>query len=213
MQVVVAKSPEKLNRYISAVKSNKFFIFLLSVLIAGMLSGALAVKGMGDTVDALLNAWFRSFLSFRLSAGFWKIFFNCFLTGFIYMTVIGLSAFGVSGMAVLPCLMFFRGFGTCMLAGFLYRNYSLQGIAFADLIILPSCLVADFLLLYASGKAMELSKRFFDCLRDVSARGVILKPQCVDLLKKILHCTLIFVVVSLAEAAFTVCFIKYFNFA
>ena len=43
MQVVVAKSPEKLNRYISAVKSNKFFIFLLSVLIAGMLSGALAV--------------------------------------------------------------------------------------------------------------------------------------------------------------------------
>ena len=131
----------------------------------------------------------------------------------IYMTVIGLSAFGVSGMAVLPCLMFFRGFGTCMLAGFLYRNYSLQGIAFADLIILPSCLVADFLLLYASGKAMELSKRFFDCLRDVSARGVILKPQCVDLLKKILRCTLIFVVVSLAESAFTVCFIKYFNFA
>lgn len=212
MQVVVAKSPEKITRFVEVIKSHKFFLFLLLSLLIGILSGALAVKGLGEPFDKLLDDWFRSFIAFRSSAGFWRIFFNCFLTGFIFVTIISLSAFGVSGVIIMPLLIFFRGFGTCILAGILYRNYSLQGIAFADLILLPPCIAADFILLYLSSESMELSKLFCDCLRDVSARGIVLRPNCIVFLKKILWCVISFILASLAEAAFTACFIKYFNF-
>jgi hypothetical protein len=198
--------------FVTLFSDNRFFIISLGILLLGMLLGALSVGKMGDGYLTALEKSFNSFIDFRNSAGFLSVFFKAFFLGTAYVFLISVSAFGVSGLGLIPVAVFFRGFGTTALAGLLYRNHSLLGIAFADLILLPSCLIMDFIIIYLSSKALSLSCRYLTLLKDVSSKGISIRPFCGELLKKLLWCMIAVVISSLIEAAFSACFIKYFNF-
>lgn len=212
MQVVISKPNEKLNGYFEAVKSQKFFLILLFFLILGMLCGAVSVKLLPQDAEAFLIKWFRSFVSVRETSGFMGNFFNSFLKGILCFAVIFAASFGVGGLAVLPLLQLLRGVGTCALAGLLYRTYSLEGIAFADLILLPSAVIIDFSLLLCSAKGLELSKSFLDGIKAVSTAGLSLRPMCLSFLKSSVKSVLFYMLASVLEAAFAACFIRYFKF-
>ncbi len=212
MQIIADKNTFKLGLHIENIGKYKFFLSLLLFLIIGMLFGALAAKGINKTFDATINEWFNSFFEFRRTSGFTNLFFSLFLSSFVFLVVISLSSFGISGVIILPILMLTKGFGTCLISGILYRDFSLSGIAFADLILLPFCVANDFIGVYISGKGMELSSHFLSSLKDISARGTILKPEAIVFLKKLLLCMLSSAVISLAEATFTICLMRYFNF-
>ena len=212
MQIIADKNTFKFGLHIENFNKYKFFLCLLLFLILGMLFGALAAKGINKSFDTVIENLFNSFLKFRRTSGFTNLFFSIFLTSFILLTLIGLSSFGVSGIIILPILILIKGFGTCLISGILYRNFSLSGIAFADLILLPFCVANDFVAIYTSSKGMELSSLFLGSLKDVSTRGITLKPEVLVFLRKILLCMLSSAVIALAEAMFTSCFIKYFNF-
>ena len=212
MQIIADKNAFKLGLHIENFGKYKFFLSLLSFLILGMLFGAFAAKGISSIFDVVIKNWFESFLNFRKTSGFVSLFFSMFLTSFIFLLIISLSSFGISGIVILPLLTMIRGFGTCLISGILYKEFSLSGIAFADLILLPFCVANDFLVVYISGKGMELSLNFINIIKNVSARGISLKPNVLAFLRKNLLCVLGSAVISLAEAMFTTCFIKYFNF-
>ena len=212
MQIIADKNTFKFGLHIENFSKYKFFLSLLLFLILGMLFGSLAAKGINETFDTVIADWFDSFLNHRKSSGFTNLFFSLFLSSFMFLIISGLSSFGVGGIIVLPILILTKGFGTCLISGILYRDFSLSGIAFADLILLPFCVANDFLAVYISGKGMELSSHFLNSLKVVSARGTTLKPLVLVFLRKILLCILASAVISLTEAMFTTCFIKYFNF-
>ncbi len=213
MQIVKVKETEKtgIGRWFDVFISNKYFIILLCCLIVGMFFGAICVKHLNTQGSEFVDKWFDSFVKFRLSSGLWQIFFKSFLTGFIYLVVICLSSFGLSGIPVFPLLMLFRGFGTCMLAGLLYKNCSLQGVAFADLILLPSCVALDFVLVYFSSRAMEQSFNFLSVFKGSVQNVQLLKSTSLDLMRRCLMCMLTVVISSFVESVFTVCFSDYFN--
>lgn len=212
MQIIADKNTFKFGLHLENFSKYKFFLCLLIFLILGMLFGALTAKGINEAFDTVIEDWFNSFLKFRKSSGFTNLFFNLFLSSFIFLLLTGLSSLGISGIIILPILMLIKGFGTCLISGILYRDFSLSGIAFADLILLPFCVANNFIAVYVSGKGMELSSQFLNSLKDVSARGTTLKPKLLNFLRKVLLCMLSSAVISLAEAIFTTCFIKYFNF-
>ncbi len=213
MQIIKVQETEKhsIRRLFDVIGNNKYFLILLCCLVVGMLFGALSVKGTNPEESDILYNWFRSFIEARTNSGLWQIFFKSFLTAFLYLLVLTVSAFGVSGIPIFPAVMLFRGFGTCMLSGFLYRDCSLEGIAFADLILLPSSVVLDFVLVYYSSKAMELSVNFFSVFKGSVQNVQLLKTVALSLLKKCLICVCTVAVSSFADAVFTVCFSKYFN--
>ena len=93
----------------------------------------------------------------------------------------------------------------------LYREFSLQGIVFADLILLPAVLAINFLIVCFSAKGMQLSWTFFSLIRDRSARGVEIRPVCILLLGKCIKCMLLIGIISIVEALLSVGFIGYFN--
>lgn len=212
MQVVNVNSTKRFEKYISVISEHKFYFILLFFLVFGMFIGALSVRLLDGEYDLFIKQWFGSFIGFRTSFGFWKILFNSFLTSLVYLIIVSVSGFGVGGMVILPLLVFFKGFGTCLLSGVLYRDYSLQGIAFADLILLPSALAANLLLLYLCESAMEVSKRFYNCINDSNYINHLLKAECLSYFKKLLYVLFAFVVISVVESAFNSCFIGYFNF-
>ncbi len=201
-----------IGKVFNSLKDNKFYIICVIFLILGMLFGALSVRYMGSNYISVIEKWFSVYISFRTQKGFVEIFFRVFLSSTLYIAVISVLAFGVGGVVLLPIVMLFRGFGTCAISGILYRNFSLQGIAFSNLILLPFCIAVDFLLLYICSEALKLSWRFIDVLRDVSSRGIAIRPNCVLLLKKCLFCLLAVVVVSVIESVFSVSFVKFFVF-
>ena len=212
MQVVNIKTTKKFEKYITVVSEHKFYFILLLFLIFGMFVGALSVRLLDGDYSIFIKQWFGSFIEFRTSFGFWKILFNSFLISLIYLIIISVSGFGVGGMVIMPLLVFFKGFGTCLLSGVLYRDYSLHGIAFADLILLPSALAANLMLVYLSESAMELSKRFYNCINDSNYTNHLLKAECLSYFKRLMYVLFAFVVISVIESAFNSCFIGYFNF-
>lgn len=212
MQIISDKGALDFSSRFKEIGKHKYFLILLCFLLVGMLFGSFSARGFDGVFQTVIDKWFDSFISYKKTAGFIDIFFKSFLSGITYFVIIAVFSFGVSGTAVLPLIQFLRGFGTCILAGILYKNYSLSGIAFADLILLPPCIAADFTLLFSSEKGMELSVLFLGGLKDVSVRGVVIKPEALVFLKRVLLCMLAYIGISLAEATFTTCFIKYFNF-
>lgn len=195
-----------------AFRENKFFFLCLTLIVAGMLAGSLAVNLLSGEYLNFIKDWFLSFFKFRSTAGFSKVFFNIFLSGTVYFVLVLLSSLGLTGVITLPVIVFFRGFGTCLLAGFLYREYSLTGIAFADLILLPGVLATDFLLIYICAEAVSVSFSFLDILKDVSSRGIMVRPLMLKFLRKFLIVMLLFCIFSLIEALFSVNFTHYFSF-
>ena len=195
-----------------AFRENKFFFLCLTLIVAGMLAGSLAVNLLSGEYLNFIKDWFLSFFKFRSTAGFSKVFFNIFLSGTVYFVLVLLSSLGLTGVITLPIVVFFRGFGTCLLAGFLYREYSLTGIAFADLILLPGVLATDFLLIYICAEAVSVSFSFLDILKDVSSRGIMVRPLMLKFLRKFLIVMLLFCIFSLIEALFSVNFTHYFSF-
>lgn len=203
--------PVKQNLF-SVLKDNTFFIISFFALLTGMFCGVLSVRFLGENFLSAIEQLLKNYITFRTSSGFLKVFSKIFLSCIIYMIIIFISGFGVSGLPVIPLAVFVRGFGTCSLAGVLYRDYSLKGIAFADLILLPSCIAADFIIIYAAGKSLSLSFKFCDLLKDLSSHGIAVRPQCITLLKTALLCTAAICFSSIIEAVFSCCFIKYFSF-
>lgn len=195
-----------------AFRENKFFFLCLTLIVAGMLAGSLAVNLLSGEYLNFIEDWFLSFFKFRSTAGFSRVFFNIFLSGTVYFVLVLLSSLGLTGVITLPVIVFFRGFGTCLLAGFLYREYSLTGIAFADLILLPGVLATDFLLIYICAEAVSVSFSFLDILKDVSSRGIMVRPLMLKFLRKFLIVMLLFCIFSLIEALFSVNFTHYFSF-
>ena len=195
-----------------AFRENKFFFLCLTLIVAGMLAGSLAVNLLSGEYLNFIKDWFLSFFKFRSTAGFSRVFFNIFLSGTVYFVLVLLSSLGLTGVITLPLVVFFRGFGTCLLAGFLYREYSLTGIAFADLILLPGVLATDFLLIYICAEAVSVSFSFLDILKDVSSRGIMVRPLMLKCLRKFLMVMLLFCIFSLIEALFSVNFTHYFSF-
>ena len=195
-----------------AFRENKFFFLCLTLIVAGMLAGSLAVNLLSGEYLIFIKDWFLSFFKFRSTAGFSRVFFNIFLSGTVYFVLVLLSSLGLTGVITLPVIVFFRGFGTCLLAGFLYREYSLTGIAFADLILLPGVLATDFLLIYICAEAVSVSFSFLDILKDVSSRGIMVRPLMLKFLRKFLIVMLLFCIFSLIEALFSVNFTHYFSF-
>lgn len=195
-----------------AFRENKFFFLCLTLIVAGMLAGSLAVNLLSGEYLIFIKDWFLSFFKFRSTAGFSRVFFNIFLSGTVYFVLVLLSSLGLTGVITLPIVVFFRGFGTCLLAGFLYREYSLTGIAFADLILLPGVLATDFLLIYICAEAVSVSFSFLDILKDVSSRGIMVRPLMLKFLRKFLIVMLLFCIFSLIEALFSVNFTHYFSF-
>ena len=213
MHVVVSdKQNTRAKEILKSLKDHSAFLVLFLFMLIGMLCGSLSVHELHEPYLQFTEKWFDSFLNDKINSSFFDLFFDSFLSSVLYIVLIVVSSLGISGIPILPLTIFFRGFCTCAIFGLLYREYSLQGIAFADLLLLPSYLCFNFLLVLISGDALKLSFDFLQIVKMNGSESIALKVSLVSFLRKILYSAIAVTVINAAEAIFTVCFIKYFNF-
>ena len=213
MQVVVTTNQKKkVSKFIQCFAEHKYYLILFSFLLTGMLIGAILVQFINEPFSNAVNEWVMSFLDIRMTGSYGKLFFSCYLSAFLCVVVICLSAFGIIGLPLMPVMVFVRGLGTCLLAGVLYSEFSLQGIMYANLVLLPFCIIFDFMLLYLSSASMELSRQFLSVLLIGSDKLKTLKTKGIKLLRRAVSVCVVLIPTSLLDATFNVLLIKYIDF-
>lgn len=119
------------------LKSNILLIVISFVLIFGMLIGSFSVSICSDKSYYGLSDYFNNYILFLNENDFFKIFINS-ITMFLLLIFINyILGLCLVGNFISIFIFFIFSFGVGSVSGFLYKEYSLNGVCFFALVILP----------------------------------------------------------------------------
>lgn len=134
--------------------------FVITVFI-GVFLGAFKAKGADSDLALGLDFLFTTNLQSRLSQSIFETFCACFFSDFLFLFAVFLCGLAPWGMAVIPMITTFKGFGVGLCAGYLYSAYGLKGIGFYMLVLLLGIFIFTVALIVQSQNSFKLSKRIF----------------------------------------------------
>ena len=134
------------------------FVCLLFVGVAvGSIYAQNSEKSLFDSLDFLFTTNF----DVRLAQNMAETFCACFASDFIFLLTVFLLGLAPWGICAMPFVVFFRGFGTGLTAGYLIMTYSFKGVGFYLLILLPGTFLFCMALILLLTSAFYTSKRMF----------------------------------------------------
>jgi hypothetical protein len=124
----------------------------------------MTIKSKESVLNSLLIEFFNSYIAENKSSSFLVCFLESFLifsfTPFLTF-VFGLSAVGLPVIIATPAI---TGALTGMATGFLFFNYSLQGLCFSALIIAPAVSIVVATLIKCCSEAIIMSMDIITCI-------------------------------------------------
>lgn len=148
-KVISLKSVKNINFF----SKNKHLLLICCVFLIGVFSSILLYKSFSLPWQVVFNRLYllRGKLSFLKS---------CALSFGLSATVIAvIFIFGTSmmGQGIIPCINYLIGYFMGSVSAYLYTTYSLKGVAFNLLLIIPSGFIFILLSFFAAKSAMEYS--------------------------------------------------------
>lgn len=134
------------------------FVFLL---LLGLSIGAVYARNADSVLLNSLDFLFTTNLDARLNQNVAGTFCACFASDFIFLFTLFLLGLAPWGIPVMPFIVFFKGFGTGLTAGYLFVTYSLKGAGFYLLVLLPGTFLFCIALILLSDYSFGFSKRMF----------------------------------------------------
>lgn len=131
-----------------------FFVLVL----CGLIWGASDYKEVSVDYLNKLDFLFLTNLDRRLNLSAFGVFCSSLSTGFLFVLCNFLLAFSAWGALALPFVSVFKGYGIGISAAYLFAKYSLSGIGFYILVILPGTTLFLFTFL------VSLKESFFSSL-------------------------------------------------
>ena len=145
-----------LHKFLEFVVYNKMLIILSLFFLTGLIIGVF-YYGSSNAIDSFIKENFSFFLNERESYKFAKILFDSFFGYMLYLVIGFILGASMLGSIFLPFILSFKGILYGLTAAMLYTEYSLKGIAFYTLLILPSAVIFSVLLIFATGESMRFS--------------------------------------------------------
>lgn len=139
-------------------------LFFVTVLLFGMVFGAVYSSEAGESLRQGLDFLFTTNLSARLSQSFIETFCACFASNFIFTAVLFLLGVTPWGIPLIPLVCFFKGFGAGISGGFIIEAHSLWGFLFYICVLLPGLFAFCLCMITQSNLAFYNSKRIFRAL-------------------------------------------------
>lgn len=192
------------------LKQNKLTVLVFSVFIISFIT-FLFLSRENTVLNNYGKFFVKRLLEERSNVKFFKVAVNSF---FSYLLIIAINfSFGTSmfGIVFIPLIVAYLGAHYGIISTFLYANYSLTGIAFHAVIILPSAVVFIAALFYSARACFDFS---FSIARITFSRNVNVtvyesfKKYCIK------HIYIIFLVLAsaLIDALISTNLITKFNF-
>ncbi len=135
---------------------NHIFILMCVIFIAGIAIGSV-IYPENETVSGLTIDFFDSFIEYHSSASFVSKILFSFLTYLTVLLFLYLSGTSMLGVAVVPFIICWQGIAFGNLSSFLYSEFSLKGIAFNAIILVPSCLIFSVCSFFAAKESINFS--------------------------------------------------------
>lgn len=146
----------KAHTALDVLKEGYPFFIVFAVYVLGIFLGVLFFK-KSDVLETAAKEMFEVFVSKRTDRAFFSVFFTAFLSWLPFLCGVFICGISIFGMAVLPLVISFKGFLYGLLTAYLYSAFSISGIIYALVIIIPSTLIGAFLLFFAAKSAFIFS--------------------------------------------------------
>ncbi len=140
-------------------KNNSFLLTVTLIFTVGFFIGIFSHSNF-SFLKSYSTDYITEYISLRTNANFGNIFISSlfgFLSELFILFLLGASLFGV---ITVPSALLIKGILLGGITSFLYAAYSLKGIAFNAVIIIPPTLVFLIILILASREAVRFSLKF-----------------------------------------------------
>lgn len=144
-------------------------IVFSAVLAAGLLTGCLTSSSVGADTLKKLDLLFTTNMPDRLRGGALGAFCASFGSDFLFLLAAFLLGLCVWGIAGLPFVAFFKGYGIGVSAGYLFSAYGAKGVVFYLAVLLPGVCLFSMALVYELCASLDIYKRFMRAL----TKGVV----------------------------------------
>ncbi len=145
---------KKFNHFLNFISKNRIIIFLCIVFITGLTFG---VFGSNKTLQNYLKLYIEEFITLRNTSSFLKVAVNSFLESLTFIFILYALGTSVFGMITSPIMVFLKGYFFGCLLSLLYSQFSLKGIAFSAVIILPAAIFLVLAILLSSENSIRFS--------------------------------------------------------
>lgn len=135
---------------------NRLWIFLLSVFFIGLFFGIFLFEGQTAASGFLLNVLSDRYAEAE-EIGFFKLTFDTFLCLMLPLVICFMSGASAFGSLIAPTVTAANGLFFGFLSACLYSEFSLKGVAFYAVIILPAAVINIIAVLSASAEAIRFS--------------------------------------------------------
>ena len=140
---------------LEAINQNNSLIFIVFCFWLGFLAGVLIFKAQ-NTTQGYYSKEFTKIYN-ELNSGFFSASIYSFLDQLPYAAAIFLSGTCMVGAVLVPSIVAVRGASYGMIMAYLYFAFSLKGIVFNLLVIVPSALIVTVGMVLSSREALGFS--------------------------------------------------------
>lgn len=146
-------------------------IFFSLTLAGGLLTGSLLSGLIDSETLKRLDILFTTNMPDRLRGGVAGAFCASFCSDFLFLLTAFLLGLCVWGVAGLPLISFFRGFGIGLSAGYLFTSYGMKGVMFYLIVLLPGVCVFCAALVYELCASFDMYRRMTRLILGRETRG------------------------------------------
>lgn len=191
--------------------NNKLFTVLFVIFIFGAIVGNFVIKNTNENFLKNVADLFTLNFRVRSEGSFFNIFTESIFSNFIFILVIfsmGLSAFGV---ALVPPIVFFKGYFLGIFQSYLYKSFGIKGVLFFIFVILPGFIFSILATLLMAKEAIKISNIFSNMLLNI--KNWQNDEKCVKSYLQKTGCVLILVVISaFIDSILNLILFKFFSF-
>lgn len=182
----------------------KGLIIAVSLFAAGMIIGAGLLKSSTFNNPDFISL-FDNFVQIRAEQKIYQLFFNSLAINLACIFVINFAATSCIGIPLAVVIPVIKGLGTGIVAGYLFSEFTINGIGYYLLTMLPGCVICNTAILLACNDACFLSA---DILATVLSR----KQPDSNVLKNYLKRNIIIIILTISSALIECLSVKIFAY-
>lgn len=140
------------------LQNNQKLIMLTLIFICGLFVGALTVKNTNAVFGESLKSLVENYYTARNGQSVLHSFLSAFGSECIFLLIAMLFGVCIIGEPILWLLPFVKGLGLGIISGYLYQAYTLQGLTYFSVYVLPAAVLASAALLLACKESILMTR-------------------------------------------------------
>lgn len=143
-------------KFAQILGKNHLIILLTFMFISGVAVGSITI-GKSQNIQKLSEYFLNTYVSQRTDVSFFSVLFSSFFTSLLTVLFVFVSGASMLGVITVPIWVALRGFLYGAVSSFLYSEYSVKGIAFNAVLVIPAAVVFVISFLLAAKESVKFS--------------------------------------------------------